>query len=239
MPSVLVTGGNRGLGLELVRRYASDGWRVMACCRNPDNAEELNHIAAEADGRVSVHPLDVTDFDAIDRLARELDSEAIDILINCAGLIGRHNFDQGVMADQAFGNSDFDEWEDVYRTNVMGPMKMSEAFVEHIVRSDQKKIITLTSEVASMAENNFGGLYAYRASKAAVNRIMRSMSIDLAKRNVIAFPLHPGWARTDMGGSSAIVDPADNARGMCQVIANASMAQSGRYLVYDGSEMEW
>lgn len=239
MPSVLVTGSNRGLGLELVRQYAAEGWRVIACCRRPDQAEKLRGIEAEASGRVSVHGLDVTDFDAVDDLARELDGQAIDVLINCAGLIGRKNFDQGVMADQAFGNSDYDEWADIYRTNVMGPMKMSEAFVEHVARSDQKKIITLTSEVASMSENNFGGLYAYRASKAAVNGIMRSMSIDLAKRNVVAIPLHPGWARTEMGGSMATVDPADSARGMRDVIARAGMAQSGHYLVYDGSEMAW
>ena len=90
-----------------------------------------------------------------------------------------------------------------------------------------------------MAENNFGGLYAYRASKAAVNAIMRSMSIDLAKRGIIAIPLHPGWARTEMGGSSAVVDPADSASGMRNVIAAADMSKSGHYLVYDGSEMQW
>ncbi len=239
MASVLVTGSNRGLGLELVRQYAEDGWRVFACCRNPDSADELRGIEAAAAGRVTEHALDVTDFNAVDDLARGLEGESIDVLINCAGLIGRKNFDEGVMADQAFGKSDYDEWADIFRTNVMAPMKMSEAFVEHVARSDQKKIITLTSEVASMAENNFGGLYGYRASKAAVNGIMRSMSIDLAKRGIIAIPLHPGWARTDMGGSMATVDPADSARGMRDVIARADMAQSGHYLVYDGSEMAW
>lgn len=239
MPSVLVTGANRGLGLELVRQYAAEGWRVIACCRRPGEATELRDIEAKANGQMSVHALDVTDFAAVDGLARELEDETIDVLINCAGLIGRKNFDQGVMADQAFGNSDFDEWADIYRTNVMAPMKMSEAFVEHVAKSDQKKIITLTSEVASMTENNFGGLYGYRASKAAVNGIMRSMSIDLAKRNIVAIPLHPGWARTEMGGSSATVEPADSARGMRTVIAQAGMDQSGHYLVYDGSEMAW
>ncbi len=239
MASVLVTGGNRGLGFELVRQYADEGWRVMACCRNPDSGPELGRVAAAAQGRVTVHALDVADFDAVDALAGELEGEPIDVLINCAGLIGRRNFDQGVMTDQAFGNSDFDEWSDVYRTNVMGPMKMSEAFVDHVAASDQKKITTLTSEVASMSQNNFGGLYAYRASKAAVNAIMRSMSIDLATRGIIAFPLHPGWARTEMGGAAATVDPSDSARGMRAVIAAADMSKSGRYLVYDGSEMEW
>lgn len=239
MASVLVTGGNRGLGFELVRQYADEGWRVMACCRNPDASRELVRVAAQAESLVTVHALDVTDFDAVDALARDLEGEAIDVLINCAGLIGRRNFDRGVMTDQAFGNSDFDEWSDVYRTNVMGPMKMSEAFVDHVAASDQKKIVTLTSEVASMSQNNFGGLYAYRASKAAVNAIMRSMSLDLAARGIIAFPLHPGWARTEMGGQAATVDPAASAQGMRAVIAAADMSKSGRYLVYDGSEMEW
>ncbi len=239
MPTVLITGATRGFGFELAAQYAADGWRVLACCRAPAHASALKALAADAPGAVTLHQVDMTDLVRIEGLALELQGQAVDVLINNAGVIGKRNFDQGLLEDQAFGRSDFGEWELVLKTNLLGPMKMAEAFIEHVAASEQKKIITLTSIVGSIAENNFGGMYAYRASKAAANAIMKSMAIDLKPRGIIALPLHPGFAKTDLGGQNADIEPSIGAAGMRKVIAEATLEQSGHFLAYDGRELPW
>ena len=174
MAIVLVTGANRGLGFEFVRQYAQDGWQVLACCRQPTYAQALTEIVAQSDGGVTTHQVDVADFVRIEGLASELKDVAIDVLINCAGTAGKYTIDEGAMEHQAFGQFDAEEWMDVYRINVMAPMRMSEVFIEQVAASDQKKIITLTSELGSMEFNTIGRFYPYRASKAAVERPQQS-----------------------------------------------------------------
>lgn len=238
MPTVLVTGANRGLGLEFVRQYAADGWRVIACCRAPAKAEALKAVAEEAGG-VFVHQIDVADMVRIEGLAAEIGDTPIDALVNCAGTAGKYTMDEGAIERSGFGSFDAEDWLNIYRVNVMGPMKMSEALVDNVAASEQKKIVTLTSELGSIADNKFGRFYPYRASKAAVNAIMKSMSIDLADRGIIAVPLHPGWVRTDMGGKDAPVDVATSVGGMRRVIAGLTSAQSGHYLTFEGRELPW
>lgn len=240
MPTVLVTGAGRGLGLELVRQYAADGWQVLACVRSPQNASELQALASAPGGRVRALALDVTDHAAVDALARSLAGTPIDVLLNCAGTMGAGNFAAEGLKFGAFGRSNFPDWLEVFKLNVLAPMKMSEAFVGHVAQSGQKKIVTLSSILGSMARNNFGGLYAYRASKAAVNAIMKSMSIDLAKSHgVIAAPLHPGWVKTDMGGPKADIDAVTSVSGMRQVIAGLTPERAGRLWMYNGEELPW
>jgi len=238
MPSVLVTGAGRGLGLEFARQYAADGWRVFAAARDP-RAPALLELAAAGGGASSVHALDVEDHAAIDALARELAGTPIDVLLNVAGTVGAESFAARGMAIQRFGRSDYDDWLRTFRINVFGPMKMAEAFVEQVAASERRVIATLTSIVGSIGSNNLGGLYAYRSSKAAANAVMKAMSVDLKKRGIIALPLHPGWARTDMGGPAAQVDPVDSVRGMRAVIARAGPDDAGRFLQYDGQELPW
>ena len=239
MPTVLVTGASRGLGLELVRQYAEAGWNVVAAARDPDAAGALHDIAAGPRATVAIHRLDLFDHASIDRLARELRGCAIDVLINSAGTMGKGKFAELGLDFGKFGSSDFEDWQAVYRLNVIGPMKMAEAFVEHVVQSQQKKIVTLTSILGSIELNKIGGLYAYRASKAAVNAIMRSMAIDLGKRGIAATALHPGWVRTDMGGPRADIDAPESAAGMRKVIAGLTLENAGRYWMYDGSQLPW
>lgn len=238
MPTVLITGAGRGLGLEFVRQYAADGWRVIACARQPD-AGGLAEIAAASGGRVSTHALDVTDHAAIDALAKALEGTAIDVLLNVAGTVGAESFASRGMSIQRFGKSDYGDWMQTFRVNVFGPMKMSEAFLPHVAASDQKKIVTLTSTVGSIGGNSLGGLYAYRSSKAAANAVMKSMSVDLRRHGVVALPMHPGWARTDMGGPQAPVEPADSVAGMRKVIAVLTPGDAGRFLQFDGNELAW
>lgn len=239
MPTILLTGAGRGLGLEFVRQYAADGWRVLACARDPDSSPELAAIAAASGGRVTLHVLDVRDHAGIDALARGLAGTPIDVLLNNAGTMGRQLFSQLGLNAQRFGASDYEDWIDVFRVNVLGPMKMAESFVEHVAASEQKKIVTLTSVIGSVGSNTAGGLYAYRSTKSAANSIMKSMSIDLKARGIIAAPLHPGWARTDMGGPKATVDPRDSVTGVRRVIAALTPERAGHFIQWDGQELPW
>jgi NAD(P)-dependent dehydrogenase (short-subunit alcohol dehydrogenase family) len=229
MPTVLVTGAGRGLGLEFTRQYASDGWRVAACCRNPAAALELAKLAGETGGRVTVYALDVVDHAGIDRLSRELDATPIDVLINNAGIGG----------NQRFGQSDYDAWVQTFRVNTLGAMKMAEAFVKQVAASNEKKIVTLTSVMGSISQNDTGGMYGYRSTKAAANAIVKSMALDLNRYAILAVALHPGWVRTDMGGPRANIDPPTSVAGMRRIIAGLTREQSGHFLNYDGKELAW
>jgi NAD(P)-dependent dehydrogenase (short-subunit alcohol dehydrogenase family) len=238
MPTVLVTGAARGLGLEFVRQYSQDGWRVLACARDP-SAPELAQLAAASGGRVTTHALDVADPASITALAAALDGTKIDVLLNNAGTMGSQSFAKSGTAIQRFGQSDYADWEQMFRINTLAPMRMAEAFVEHVAASDRKVIATLTSVVGSIGSNNFGGLYAYRSTKAAANAVMKSMGLDLARRGIVAVPIHPGWARTAMGGPNAPVDPVDSVTGVRKVIDGLTKEMAGRFWQFDGGEVAW
>ena len=240
VPTILITGTSRGLGLECVRQYAEAGWTVLACARNPSAASQLQALASTHPKQVRTFALDVEDHAAIDQLASDLNGTAIDVLLNSAGTMGDGSFAKEGLAFGSFGRSNYKDWGSVFRLNVFGPMKMSEAFVEHVARSNQKKIVTLTSMLGSVGINRLGGLYAYRASKAAVNAMMKSMAIDLAKsRGIAATALHPGWVRTDLGGPQADIDVESSVAGMRKVIDSLTLETAGRFWVYDGSELPW
>lgn len=239
MPTVLVTGAARGLGLEFVRQYAADGWRVLACVRDPAAAAELGRIAAQSEGRVSVHRLDVADPASIAALAAELEGVPIDVLLNNAGTMGAQSFATHGVAVQRFGQSDYADWEHVSRVNVLGPMRMAEAFVHNVAASERKVIATLTSIVGSIASNRSGGMYAYRSTKAGANAVMKSMALDLARHGIVAVPIHPGWAKTDMGGANAPVEPAESVAGVRRVIDGLTKERAGRFWQYDGAELPW
>lgn len=238
MPTLLVTGAARGLGLEFVRQYSAEGWRIHACARDPQSAE-LASLAAASGGRVTTHRLDVAETSSIAALAAELAGAKIDVLLNNAGTMGAQSFAKGGTTIQRFGHSDYADWEQMFRINTFGPMRMAEAFVEQVAASDRKVIATLTSIVGSIGGNNFGGLYAYRSTKAAANAVMRSMGLDLARRGIVAVPIHPGWARTEMGGPNAPVDPVDAVRGVRAVIEGLTKEKAARFWQFDGAEAPW
>ena len=183
MPSVLITGANRGIGLEFARQYLADGWQVYAACRDPTSASELRRLAQASDHNLRVLALDVTNPETVKAVAAELDGQAIDLLLNNAGVGGPRG--------QTVGNIDYKAWAKVLDVNTMGPMRVSEAFVDHVARSERKLIVTLTSGMGSIADNTSGGSIAYRSSKAAVNMVMRSLAIDLAPRGVTCVVVNP------------------------------------------------
>src|SRR6266852_3670459 len=231
MTSILITGANRGLGLEFARQCAAAGWRVFACCRNPDQANSLQALAADSKERVSLHRLDVKDFGQIESLARDLRDEPIDILLNNAGIYGPRQ--------ARFGQIDYRVWAEVFAVNVMAPMKMAECFVEHVARSERKLIVGLSSLMGSIGETNQGQHYLYRSSKAALNMVVRTLALDLRDRGITAVVLHPGWVQTDMGGSQAPLKAPESIRGMLKVINGLSLRESGKFFSYDGSEIPW
>jgi NAD(P)-dependent dehydrogenase (short-subunit alcohol dehydrogenase family) len=229
--TVLITGASRGIGLEFAKQYASDGWRVHACCRTPGNAGELQQISESSNGRVDVHALDVTDAGAIRALASELDGESIDVLINNAGVYGPER--------QPFGSIDEIEWMHVLRVNTVAPLKVSEAFVEQVARSRRKTIAVVSSLMGSIADNGSGGYYIYRSSKAAANIVAKSMAVDLKARGIVAVVLHPGWVQTDMGGPSATTSPEESVSGMRKVLDGLTPADGGRFYDYTGEALPW
>ncbi len=227
MPSVLVTGAGRGLGLEFARQYAADGWRVIATCRDPLMAQGL----APLQGDIEVHTLNVVDNAQIQALAKSLKKEPIDLLLNNAGIYGPRPV--------KLGGVDYAVWADVMRLNAMSPLKVSECFLDHMVAGKLKKIVTISSKMGSMGDNDSGGGYIYRSSKAALNAVMKSLSIDLKPRGISVAVLHPGWVRTDMGGPGGLIDAEQSVTGMRRVIEGLDMATSGRFYNYDGAEIPW
>jgi NAD(P)-dependent dehydrogenase (short-subunit alcohol dehydrogenase family) len=231
MPSTLITGANRGLGLEFARQYLADGWRVYAGCRNPDSASELRRLADASDDKLQILALDVTDSVIVQAAAAKLDGQAIDLLLNNAGIGGPRG--------QTIGNIDYDAWAKVLEVNTMGPMRVSEAFVDHVARSERKLIVTLTSGMGSIADNTSGGSIAYRSSKAAVNMVMRSLAIDLAPLRITCVVINPGWVLTDMGGPHATLTAAESVAMLRRQIDSLRPPQSGKFFNFEGREYAW
>ena len=195
MPVALFTGANRGLGLEFTRQYLADGWHVFATCRDPASAKELQRLAEEAHGKLAIAAMDVTNAQTVRAAAAEVGDVGIDLLLNCAGITG--------MSGQKVGKVNYESWARVLDVNTMGPLRVIEAFVANVARSERKLIVTTTSGMGSLSDNTSGGSIAYRSSKAAVNMVTRSAAIDLAPQGITCVVVNPGWVKTDMGGPNA------------------------------------
>ncbi|MDD2865096.1 MAG: SDR family oxidoreductase [Methylococcales bacterium] len=231
MATILITGANRGLGLEFAKQYAQDGWQVLACCREPKTATDLTQLANQFEN-LSVLALDVSDLTQIDALAKQLGDTAIDVLLANAGVYGDE-------AGHGFGKLDYAQWQKNMTINVFAPVKLAEVFLPNLQRGTQKKVIAMSSLMGSMADNGSGGSILYRSSKAALNAAMKSVAIDNRQKDIAVLILHPGWVKTDMGGSNAPMEIPDSVQKMRDTIANFTLAQSGEFLRYDGATLPW
>jgi len=231
MATVLITGANRGLGLEFCRQYAEQGWHVIACARNPDDAFDLNNLAGHH-ANIQLEALDVSKFKQIDALSEKLADRAIDVLINNAGIYLDNK-------DNGFGQFDYQAWTESLLTNTEAPAKMTEAFLPQIKKSDKKLVVAISSLMGSMADNSSGGSVFYRSSKAALNAAMKCIAIELKDQSVGVLIFHPGWVKTDMGGPDALINAGQSVSGMRNLIENFSLAQSGSFVKYDGTSMPW
>ncbi|MCB5189984.1 SDR family oxidoreductase [Methylobacillus arboreus] len=232
MANVLITGANRGLGLEFTKQYAEAGWNVLACCRSPEDAEELLQLASRFKDLVSVHKLNVGNFHQVDELAASLADQAIDVLINNAGIYPDSS-------TAVFGDADYDAWLEAFRINSLAPFKMAQAFTSHLAKGKLKKLANITSKMGSISDNTSGGSYIYRSSKTALNMITKSLSVDLAKQGITAVVLHPGWVLTDMGGPNALINTEQSISGLRKVIDQLTLADAGKFYAYDGQEIPW
>ena len=209
MPTALITGAGRGLGKELARQYETEGWRVIGTTRRE---------------------FDVTDFAQIRRFSAGLKGAPIDLLFCNAGISGKRG--------TSIGSFDYDSWQEVLRVNVLGAAAVAEAFVDNVAASERKRIAFMSSRLGSIAEAS-GHTLPYASSKAALNMVVKALSVLLAPRGIVVLALHPGWVRTDMGGPGAPLEPGESVRGLRKVIEGATSADSGRFLSHDGAAIPW
>jgi len=222
MPTILIIGASRGLGLEFARQYAADGWRVLATVRDIAQGRAVSEAGAE------VYLCDVADLGSIQRLATVLAPVRLDMVLHSAGIYGE---------GQEFGAVDPDRFMEVMRIDTLAPLKMAEAFADALV--GRKIFAAVSSNMGSMADNGSGGSYAYRAAKAALNMVIKTLAVDLAPRGILTVALSPGWVRTRIGGPSAPLDAPESVAGMRRVLAGLTPETSGRLMHYDGRVLEW
>ncbi len=232
MRSVLITGSNRGLGLEWVRQLAAENWRIYATCRHPVEARDLQTLAA-GHKNISLHRLDVTKVDEIHAMALELLEQPLDMLLNNAGTYLEK------YADLELQHIVYDDWRYTMEVNTFGPVRMAEAFAPQLARGERPLVATVSTHMGSIADIESPGSYYYRSSKAALNAAMKGLSVELKPRGIGVLLLHPGWVRTRMGGSGTELLAPESVRGMRALVEAFRMEDSGRFMRYDGVEMPW
>jgi NAD(P)-dependent dehydrogenase (short-subunit alcohol dehydrogenase family) len=233
--TVLITGANRGIGLEFATQYANEKWKVLACCRQPEEAKAL-HVLSKTHPLVSILRLNVCDQDQISRLAADLSSTPLDLLINNAGVPGMPGNDWG--SGSEIKNVAADSMLHAFSTNAIAPLQMARAFVGHLEQGNLKTIASISSQMGSIGLCE-GGSYAYRMSKAALNMGMKCLAREWAPKQIRVLLLHPGWVKTDMGGPQAPVEKQDSVKGLRAVIADKSHNGEGQFFDYRGRELPW
>ena len=228
MKTVLITGANRGLGLEFVKQYVDSNWKVIATCRKKSDLEATKRLG----DNVSIFEMDVTNFEECKSIREILKDQSIDVLINNAGIFGPE--------EQFYNNiNKLDErgWLETYLVNVISPIRIAKLFVDNLSKSERKLAVFITSKMGSISDNKSGGYYNYRASKAALNTMVKSFSIDT--KEIYTLLLHPGWVKTDMGGQEANISPKESIQGMRMVIENFTSDQNGMFYDYKGRPILW
>lgn len=230
MSTVLITGANRGIGLALAKAYAERGDTVLACCRDPQSAKDLQALAATRP--VTILPLRVDRGESVAALARELASATIDILVNNAGVSA------GPTEKQTATRMDFAAWAEAHNVNTMGPVRVMQALLPQLKRAKKPRVMTITSQLGALSlDATFA--HAYSATKAALNKFMRLAAIDLRAEGIAVAVIHPGWVKTDMGGPGAQIGPAESAAGIVRVIDRLTLESSGRFFKWDGTLHDW
>lgn len=230
MATILITGTNRGIGLELTKQCLERGDRVIATCRNIAEAEDLKRLQG-VHKALDVRQLDVASTESMQEFVRNLADTPIDIFINNAGVYGPPSV--------KFGEVDAGVWASVLQVNSIAPLILSQLLMPNLRLGKNKKMLYLTSKMGSIADNSGGGSYIYRSSKTALNSVIKSLAIDLAGEGFSAAVLHPGWVLTDMGGPNALIDTTTSVTGMLKVIDDLNSDNSGSFVNYDGSIIPW
>ncbi len=230
MKSILITGSNRGIGLELVKQYAHAGWRVWACCRSPEQATELHALKTQYKA-VNVMQLEVNNLESIKNLARQIAQEPIDILFNNAAVKGGEI--------QTLATVQPDIWLETFKINTIAPFLIAQALMTNVALSKLKIIVNMSSNLASINDNNESDYYIYRSSKAALNMITKNMAIDLKEKQIKVIALHPGWVKTDMGGPDALISTTESVSGIKSLLDQLTFEESGCFFSYTGKKLTW
>lgn len=225
MGTIVITGANKGIGLQLTAQYAAAGNKVIACCRNPDAATDLKAV----EGDVEVKTLEVGDDQSAAALGTDLEGVAVDVLINNAGTVGP------AMDKQALTTLDSSAWLEAFNVNSIGPVRVLQALLPNLKAADAAKVMTVTSQYGAISFD-LPMVYAYSTSKAAVNKFMRMAALELGKEGISVGLVHPGWVQTDMGGPTADLTPAESAAGIKSVIDGMSGAG---FWKWNGEEHAW
>lgn len=231
LSTVIITGANRGIGIELAKRFLLSGeWRIIACCRDPEGAHALKKLAENSNGKVEVYKLDLTNESSIKVFSEKISGRAIDVLLNNAGIMGGNR--------QSALDMDFDAWAETFKVNTMAPLRMVQASIGNLRQSSNPRIITISSQMGSL--NRMGkGSYAYRSSKAAINKVMQVLAAELEQEGIIVTVMHPGWVQTDMGGKDAEISAQTSAEGLFKVITSLKKSDNGRFLQWTGEDHPW
>lgn len=232
MPTALITGSDRGLGLEWARQAAARGWRVWATCRHPDAAQELKALASRYP-KLSLLRLDVTSPDQIAELATALRSETLELLVNNAGVYFEH------WGQDPIGHIDYAAWQETFRVNTLGPIRVTEALCPQLARGSRPLVVAISSNMGSITGISAPRDYAYRSSKAALNAAMRGLALELKPLGIGVLLVHPGWVRTRMGGPTAPITPVESVAGMFALVDDFAPEMSGEFLRYDGTPLPW
>lgn len=231
---VMVTGGNRGMGLEFVRQCLVRGDRVFAGCRNPGNAVDLQALSVAHPGRLAILTLDVTDEAAIDASVETVRSQVdgLDLLINNAGAYPRGETPATLNATTML---------QAFHLNSVAPMIVAQRCLDLLRAGNHPKIVNISSKMGSLwwKEREGGGDYSYCSSKAALNMLTRTLALDLRSEGIIVVALHPGWVQTDMGGNAADLTPAESVGGMLKVIERLTEADTSKFFTWEGREHHW
>ena len=230
MATILVTGANRGLGIEFVEQYLNVGNEVIATYRNENSSIDLIEMGNER-SNLKLLQLDVSSKKSLNSFAKNLGNSPIDIFINNAGVYGPRN--------NSFGNVDEENWIPAIKINAIAPMLLTQLIIKNIRSGADKKLIYITSKMGSIDDNKGGGAYVYRSSKTALNSVVKSLSVDLENEGITVTLIHPGWVKTDMGGPNAHIDKDTSVRGMIEVISNLDISSTGNFYNYDGSIIPW
>ncbi|RDH42960.1 SDR family oxidoreductase [Zooshikella ganghwensis] len=230
MKTMLITGASRGLGLELVKQYASEHWQVIACCRQPGQANDLTALAEQYPS-ISIEQVDILQEVDIQCLAEKYKQQPVDLLFMNAGAYGPKGY--------GFDDISTEEWLNVLHVNSVAPFIFIKYFLKQVIQSELKQIALMSSKMGSIADNGSGGSYIYRSSKAALNAAAKSLAIDLAGDNVKVAIIHPGWVKTRMGGPNALIDTQTSIKGIKQLLENLSLENTGSFVAYDGQLIPW
>jgi NAD(P)-dependent dehydrogenase (short-subunit alcohol dehydrogenase family) len=236
MGTVLITGGNRGIGLELVRQYAACGWTVLATARKPSAASALQTLCEQHPQNIEVFELDVTSRAAVAYLASKLAGRPIDILLNNAGTFGPKGAPEG-MVYQSLNFMDYDLWRDMLEVNLIAPFHISVELRRNLVRSERPLVVNMASGLASITNNVMGMSHAYRSSKAGLNMLTKGMAAEW--QNIIVVSMAPGWCKTDLGGEFAEVDTVESVRDQLRTYEKLTLTDSGRFIDRFGETVPW